>query len=52
MNSKIKLAKKRCSNYRKRLLKISQKVQALHVGGSFSVIEVMDVIYNILKKKK
>lgn len=51
MISKLKKAKKRCSNYRKRLLEISQKVQALHVGGSFSSVEAMDVIYNVLKKK-
>jgi transketolase len=51
MNTKIKNSKKRCSLFRKRLLQISQNVQALHVGGSFSCVEVVDSIYNILKKK-
>jgi transketolase len=35
----------RCSQYRQRILNISQKVSALHIGGSFSSIEIVDVIY-------
>jgi len=45
----IKKSKERCVKFRKRLLNISQKVPALHVGGSFSVVEILDTIYNILK---
>jgi transketolase len=45
----IKKSKERCVKFRKRLLNISQKVSALHVGGSFSVVEILDTIYNILK---
>ena len=50
-NYKIKLSKNRCLNYRKKILKLSQKVGALHIGGSFSSVEILDVIYNILIKK-
>jgi len=48
---KIKLSNKRCLNYRKRILELSQKVGALHIGGSFSAVEILDVIYNFLMKK-
>ena len=48
---KIKLSNKRCLNYRKRILDLSQKVGALHIGGSFSAVEILDVIYNFLMKK-
>ena len=47
-NSKI-----RCKTYRKKILEISRKVSALHIGGSFSSTEILDVIYNdFLNKKK
>ena len=45
-------SKKRCANYRKRILELSQKVPALHIGGSFSCMEIMDVIFNSLMTKK
>ncbi len=45
------LAKKRCKNHRLQILELSQKVQALHIGGSFSSVEIVDCIYNMLKKK-
>lgn len=51
MIKKIYNAKKRCSLFRKRLLEISQNVQALHIGGAFSSVESIDAVYNILKKK-
>ena len=35
----------------KTILDLSQKVGALHIGGSFSCVEILDVIYNILIKK-
>jgi transketolase len=38
-------SKKRCLYYRRKLLEISQTVQALHMGGALSVIEILDFIY-------
>ena len=46
------LAKERCKNSRLRILNISQKVSALHLGGSFSCIEILDVIYFGLMRKE
>lgn len=43
---------KRCANYRKKILQLSQKVSALHIGGAFSSVEIIDAIFNILKKKR
>ena len=45
-------SKKRCKFFRKRILDLSQKVSALHIGGSFSCTEIMDLIFNILCNKK
>ena len=45
-------SKKRCKFFRKRILDLSQKVSALHIGGSFSCTEIMDLIFNILSNKK
>ena len=49
MNKFLK-AKIRCKKYRKKILEISQLVSALHIGGSFSSVEIVDCIYNMLKK--
>ncbi len=38
----------RTSNYRKEILRISQKLSALHIGPAFSCIEIVDVIFNLL----
>jgi len=51
MNEQSK-SKIRCKNYRKKILEISQSVTALHIGGSFSSVEIVDCIYNRLKKKQ
>ncbi len=48
----LKKSKLRCLNFRKRLLEISQKVSALHIGGGFSCTELMDIILNHFQKKK
>src|SRR5262249_50098236 len=32
--------------YRRRILDMSQRVTALHIGGAFSCIEIVDCIYN------
>tara|TARA_B100000989_G_C19486644_1_gene447802 strand:- start:182 stop:967 length:786 start_codon:yes stop_codon:yes gene_type:complete len=42
---------KRCINYRKMLLKISQGVTALHIGGSFSCFEILDSLYFYFNRK-
>lgn len=44
-------SKKRCKIFRKRILELSQKVSALHIGGSFSCTEIMDLIFNIISTK-
>lgn len=49
---KILNSKQRCRNYRRKILKLSQKVSALHIGGAFSSVEIIDTIFNKLKKKK
>ena len=44
-------AKARCLRYRRRILEISQQVQALHIGSAFSCTEIVDVIYNGLMRR-
>ena len=48
---KINDPKSRCKVHRKEILKLSQNVQALHIGGSFSSVEIVDCIYNMCMKK-
>lgn len=36
----------RCRRYRRKILDMSQRVSALHIGGAFSCIEILDTIYN------
>ena len=43
-------ARRRCRDYRRRILDISQQVTALHVAPAFSCIEITDVIYNGLMR--
>ena len=50
MNKYLK-SKYRCKKHREKILEISQKISALHIGGSFSSVEIVDCIYNMLKKK-
>ena len=47
INSKI-----RCRSHRKRILDISQSVTAMHAAGAFSALEMVDVIYYGLMRKK
>jgi transketolase len=42
----------RCKKYRKRILDISQQVQALHIGSAFSCTEIVDAIYHELMTYK
>lgn len=49
--SKIDLAmlkKQRCASYRRRILEVSQQVQAIHAAPAFSCTEIVDTIYNDL----
>ena len=43
-------ARERCMAHRKRILEISQQVQALHAAGAFSCLEMVDTIYNGLTR--
>ena len=51
MKSFLKKSQERCALFRKRILDISQQVQAIHIGGSYSSIEIIDCIYNGLMNK-
>ena len=51
MKNKYLISKERCKSNRKRILDISQKVNAIHTTGAFSSIEIVDVIYYFLMKK-
>lgn len=44
-------ARRRCMQYRRRILDISQKVTALHAAPAFSCIEMTDVIYRGLMSR-
>ena len=43
--------RKRCQQFRKRILDISQTVKAIHAAGAFSSIEMVDLIYYGLMRK-
>ena len=51
-SQEIKKSIERCKKYRKRILEISQNVTALHIGGSFSCTEMLDVLFNIVMNKQ
>lgn len=44
-------SKRRCTAFRRRILEMSQTVSALHIGGSFSCLEILDAIYFGLMKR-
>lgn len=48
----INKANLRCKKHKKRVLEISQKVSALHIGGAFSCCEIIDTIYYYFLKNK
>ncbi len=50
-NNILKKSKIRSFLYRKKILDLSQQVSALHIGGSFSSVEIIDIIFNLIKKK-
>jgi transketolase len=43
-------ARERCRRYRRRILDISQQVQALHIGSAYSCTEIVDCIYHGLMR--
>jgi len=45
-------ARQRCLKFRRRILDVSQQVTALHIGGAFSCLEIVDVIYNGLMRRE
>lgn len=50
-NMKSRTASERCLFFRKRILEISQQVQALHIGSAYSCTEIVDAIYFDLMKR-
>ena len=44
-------AKSRCNKFRRRILEISQQVQALHIGSAYSCTEIVDAIYFELMRR-
>jgi len=46
----VATARQRCHAYRRRILEISQQVQALHIGSAYSCTEIVDAIYNNLMR--
>ncbi len=43
-------SRRRCLQYRRRILDVSQRVTALHIAPAFSCLEMTDVIYHALKR--
>jgi transketolase len=44
-------AAERCRRFRRRILDISQRVPALHIGAAFSCMEIVDAIYHELMRR-
>ncbi|MBS0534414.1 MAG: transketolase [Proteobacteria bacterium] len=44
-------ARDRCLKFRKRILDISQQVQALHIGSAYSCTEIVDCVYYGLMRR-
>jgi transketolase len=47
----VEASKKRCRQFRKRILDISQTVSALHIGSAYSCMEIVETIYFGLMRK-
>lgn len=47
----VAAARRRCLQYRRRILDISQQVSALHVAPAFSCLEMVDVVYHGLMRR-
>ena len=48
----VAAARKRCLNYRRRILDISQRVTALHIAPAFSCVEIADTLYNGVMRRE
>jgi transketolase len=46
----IVTSRARCARMRRRILEVSQGISAIHIGGAFSCLEVVDTIYFSLKR--
>src|SRR3546814_11722827 len=46
----VEAARRRCRDYRLKILEISQQVSALHVAPAFSCVEMVDAIYHHLMR--
>jgi transketolase len=44
-------ALQRCNRFRRRILEISQQVQALHIGSAYSCTEIVDAVYFELMRR-
>jgi transketolase len=44
-------ARRRCNAFRRRILDVSQQVQALHIGSAYSCTEIVDCIYFSLMRR-
>jgi transketolase len=47
----VRAARERCRTYRRRILDISQQVQALHISSAYSCTELVDAIYHGLMRR-
>ena len=47
----VDASRQRCNRFRRRILEISQQVQALHIGSAYSCTEIVDCIYFELMKR-
>jgi transketolase len=47
----VNLSRERCARLRKRILELSQGLPAIHIGGAFSCLEVVDTIYFSLMRR-
>lgn len=47
----VTAARQRCLQLRRRILDISQTVSALHIAPAFSCLEIVDLIYNGLRRR-
>lgn len=46
----VAAARKRCLQYRRRILDVSQTVSALHIASAFSCLEIVDLVYHGLMR--
>jgi transketolase len=44
-------SRERCTRLRKRILELSQGLTAIHIGGSFSCLEIVDTVYFSLMQR-